>query len=146
VTPSTEDDWLPQSVRDAEAAVDEAAKRSDELLAELDKHPVPPSEGAREPRDEDVARVEREAKSPKATREMRALQEKVDDGELSWRDILAGRAFGDPEVRAALQANLTELSTVYEEFEQGYTLQDVLEARRADEGDYGDDGPETFLR
>jgi hypothetical protein len=137
--------WLPQSVRDADAALDEAANRSNEMLKELDKLNIS-SSGPPPVSDEDIQRVEREAKSAKATPEMRELQKKVDAGEVSWRDILEGRAFDNPAVRAALQSNLTQLRDVYQEFEQGYTLDDVMNARRASEGVYDDEPPETYMR
>lgn len=138
-----DDSWLPQSVRDADAALDEAVLHSKDMLKELDK--LPPSEGP-QISDEAVRRAEQEAKSPKASPEMRALQRKVDAGEVTWRDILEGRAFDNPDVRAALQARLGELREAYQEFEQGYTLDDVLEAHRGGTSVDDDEPPESFLR
>jgi hypothetical protein len=137
--------WLPQSVRDADAALDEAVLRSNDKLKELEKQQIT-SSGPPKVSDEDIKRVVKEAKSPKATPEMRALQKKVDAGDVTWRDILEGRAFSDPEVRAALQSKLTQLRDVYQEYEQGYTLDDVLDAHRRDAGSYDDDEPQSFLQ
>jgi hypothetical protein len=59
---------------------------------------------------------------------MRILKRKVDAGELSWKDVLEGRAYRDEDVRNALSAMLDPLSEVYRDFEDGHTLDEVLEA------------------
>jgi hypothetical protein len=59
---------------------------------------------------------------------MRILKRKVNAGELSWEDVLEGRAYRDEDVRNALSAKLDRLSEVYPDFEDGHTLDEVLDA------------------
>jgi hypothetical protein len=77
---------------------------------------------------EDIAGFKAEADRADAPEEMRILKRKVDAGELSWKDVLEGRAYQDEDVRNALTARLGPLTDVYQDFEDGHTLDDVLEA------------------
>ena len=52
--------------------------------------------------------VEDYARGRAAPRALRDLQRRIDNGELSWRAIAAGRHADDPDVRAALAAGITE--------------------------------------
>jgi len=102
--------------------------------------------------DEDLRQIERAARGSDAPPELRALAERVERGELSWRQIVDGRAMNDPGVQAAMRANLAQLARVYRTFEEGYMLDDVLEseapaarpARRA--ADRDDEPPSTVLK
>jgi hypothetical protein len=52
--------------------------------------------------------VEQYARSRAAPRALRDLQRRIDNGELSWHGIAAGRHLDDPDVRAVLAAGITE--------------------------------------
>lgn len=52
--------------------------------------------------------IEDYARSRAAPRALRALQERIDAGDLSWRDLAEGRRLDDPVVRAALAADVYE--------------------------------------
>jgi hypothetical protein len=70
---------------------------------------------------EDIAGFKAEADRADAPEEMRILKRKVDAGELSWKDVLEGRAYQDEDVRNALTARLGPLTDVYQDFEDGHT-------------------------
>lgn len=115
-----------------------------ELLKELEKLKPPPPVGISEA---DVAQLAEAAKKADAPAELRELAKKVDGGALSWRDVLEGKAYDDPDVRRALTAQLGEARELFQQFEEGYTLDDVIEARRAAEESQDEDGSgTTFLR
>jgi hypothetical protein len=59
--------------------------------------------------------IEQHARSRAAPRELRALQRRIDNGELSWYGIATGKHLDDPDVRAALAAGLTEPFPEYED-------------------------------
>jgi hypothetical protein len=52
--------------------------------------------------------VETYARSRAAPRVLRDLQRRIDSGELSWYAITAGEHLDDPDVRAALDAGVSE--------------------------------------
>jgi hypothetical protein len=121
-----QDSWKPPELREAEARLDETVARSRVLEQEVDEMDLPQEPPVAGP--EDIAAIKAEAERANAPEEMRALKRKVDAGELTWADVLEGRAYQDPDVRAALMTRMAPLSEVYQEFEEGHTLDDVLEA------------------
>lgn len=83
--------------RSLDAAIDEAAaaiRASDELIAELDANEKPATE---EEIEEFRALVTGRCRTP----EWDAVLERISRGELTWRDLVEGRAAYDPEVQAA---------------------------------------------
>lgn len=44
--------------------------------------------------------------------------------------ILEGKHMDDPDVRAATEANLAKLRRMYHKFEEGYSLNEVLDSER----------------
>lgn len=101
--------------------------------------------------EQDLAAIERFAKSPGAPRELRELQRRVDAGELSWADVAAGRALNDPGVQQALAVGVPDLQRAYRAIEEGQDIDDIIASgtpaapppRRDDDED---DGPSHFRR
>lgn len=145
--------WKTSQVREAEAALAAAVERGREAVVKAQQV------SARVPNtrlsDADIEEIDRAARGRGATPELRALVERVDRGDLSWRQIVDGKAMHDPGVQAAMRANLAQLGRVYRKFEEGFTLDDVLESetgstsrRRApsEAPAASDDPPETVLK
>lgn len=81
--------------------------------------------------DEDIRLIDRAARGGDAPPELRALADRVQRGELSWREIVDGYAMHDAGVQAAMRANLAQLGRVYRKFEEGYPLDEVLASEAA---------------
>ncbi|WP_285745999.1 hypothetical protein [Lentzea sp. NBRC 105346] len=64
----------------------------------------------REPSTEDIRRVMQFAKTTEASPALRALQDRIARGGLSWRQVLTGEASHDPMVRQALDENRARLA------------------------------------
>ncbi|HVK26331.1 MAG TPA: hypothetical protein VM677_33690 [Actinokineospora sp.] len=74
--------------------------------------------------DATLAEIERAAADgPPALRKLAA---RVEAGELTWRQIADGTASADPDVRAAAESTARRLRGVYQQFEEGQSLEDVL--------------------
>ena len=52
--------------------------------------------------------IEQYARSRAAPRALRDLQRRIDNGELSWHGIAAGKHLDDPQVRAVVAADIAE--------------------------------------
>jgi hypothetical protein len=138
--PSRNGSWKTRELREAEAGLAAAVVRGREAVVRAQRL------SARVPQtrigDEDLQQIDRAARARGAAPELRALAERVERGELTWRQIVDGDAMDDPGVRAAMRANLARLGQVYRKFEEGYTLDEVLDAeapaRRPDDGGDGD--------
>jgi hypothetical protein len=141
------DAWRSAAVEQAEARLEEVSAQADEAIATartLRISPTPPLS------EDDVRRIEQAARSENASREMRELQQRIDRGEFTWRDVVDGRQMHDPGVRAALGANLETMASAYRQFAEGYQLDEVLTAhqpREASSGrrEPGDDDGEWFV-
>jgi hypothetical protein len=77
--------------------------------------------------EEDIRLVEEHARGADAPRQLRQLQERVDNGELSWQDIAAGRHLDDPRVRAALDPGVTGMRQAYAAIQEGQDLDEIIE-------------------
>jgi hypothetical protein len=118
--------WKTPDVRAAEAALNAAVERAREAIAKAQQV----SARLKQTRlsDGDLRQIEQAARAPGASPQLRALAERVDRGEFTWRQIVDGEAMADPEVRAAFEANAARLAAVYRKFEEGYSLDEVLES------------------
>lgn len=118
--------WKTRELREAEAALAAAVERGREAVVKAQQV------SARMPdtrlSDSDIEEIDRAARGRSAPPELRALAERVERGDLTWRQIVDGKAMHDPGVQAAMRANLAQLGRVYRKFEEGFTLDDVLEA------------------
>ncbi|GAA1994033.1 hypothetical protein [Amycolatopsis minnesotensis] len=126
---SEEDDsWKSPALREAEAQLDEALVRSDELQDEIDQMNLPPLE-PRVATEEQVEAVKAQADDPKAVPAMRVIKQLVAGGEFTWEDVVLGKAYAHPRVQEAMATDLGQFREVYQEFEEGHTFDEVLEAR-----------------
>ncbi len=118
--------WKTAEVRAAEAALAAAVERGKEAVvrARQVSSRVPDTRLS----DKDIEEINRAARGKDAPPELRALAQRVERGDLSWRQIVDGHAMHDPGVQAAMRANLAQLGRVYRKFEEGFTLDDVLES------------------
>lgn len=123
------DTWKPAALREAEAQLDATMSKARKLIksTEAKLAQLPETDNTAKP--EDIARLKAAAARPDAPAPMRALKQKVDAGELKWEDVLEGRALRDPDVRAAMSPRLGEMREIYQEAEEGATLEEILEAR-----------------
>ncbi len=112
-------------MQQAEARLDEVVAQADRAIATARSLRIPPTPPLSE---DDIRRIEEAARSRDASREMRELQRRIDGGEFTWRDVAEGRHLNDPGVRAVLGANLDQMARVYRQFEEGYHLDEVVEA------------------
>lgn len=78
--------------------------------------------------EKDIAEIERHASGPHAPKEMRDLVQRIKDGELSWADVLSGRALDDEGVQKAMSANLADLRQAHDALREGQDPQDVIDA------------------
>ncbi|WP_330271963.1 hypothetical protein OG205_33775 [Lentzea sp. NBC_00516] len=105
--------------------------------------------------EQDLAAIERFAKSPGAPKELKDLQRRVDAGEMSWADVAAGRAVNDPGVQQALAVGVPDLQRAYRAIEEGQDIDDIIESgnptpqpppRPRRDDDEEDDGPSHFRK
>jgi hypothetical protein len=121
------DAWRTAAVQQAEKRLDEVVAQADRAIAAARSLRIPPTPPLSQ---DDIRRIEEAARSRDASRELRQLQRRIDDGEFTWRDVADGRHLNDPGVRAVLGANLDQMARVYRQFEEGYHLDEVLEAHQ----------------
>jgi hypothetical protein len=98
--------------------------------------------------EEDIALIEEHARSAEAPRELRELQERIDNGDLSWEDIASGRHLNDPEVQAALSPGVEGMQQAYTAIQEGQDLDEIIEAGPppARSSDDDDEGGYNFTR
>ncbi|MEV6240635.1 hypothetical protein [Lentzea sp. NPDC051838] len=102
--------------------------------------------------EQDLAEIERFAKSPGAPKELKDFQRRVESGELSWADVAAGRALDDEGVQKALAVGVPDLQRAYRAIEEGQDIDDIIASgtpaprppRRDDDDE--DDGPSHFRK
>lgn len=102
--------------------------------------------------EQDLAEIERFAKSPGAPKELKDLQRRVESGEMSWADVAAGRALNDEGVQKALAVGVPDLQRAYRAIEEGQDIDDIIasgtpapqppRSRRDDDDE--EDGPSHF--
>jgi hypothetical protein len=120
-------------LEEAEVALDQAI-----LAAKQVEQQIPQTRLS----EEDIALIEEHARSEDAPRELRELQERIDNGELSWEDIASGRHLTDPEVQAALSPGVEGMQQAYAAIQEGQDLDEIIEsgpprARPADDDEGG---------
>ncbi|WP_018681711.1 hypothetical protein [Actinokineospora enzanensis] len=76
---------------------------------------------------EDLALLEQHARADSAPPALRALQERIDRGELTWSDLAAGRHMDDPEVQSALAPGVRGMRQAYAAIEDGQSLDDIID-------------------
>ncbi|MET9631398.1 hypothetical protein ABZX92_28445 [Lentzea sp. NPDC006480] len=102
--------------------------------------------------EQDLAEIERYARSGNAPEEFKDLQQRIDSGEFSWKDIASGRVMDDG-VQKALATGVPDLQRAYTAIEEGQDIADIIESgnpaarqrpRRDDDDE--DDGPSHFRK
>ncbi|GAB3294083.1 hypothetical protein [Parasphingorhabdus pacifica] len=133
------DDWKSQEIRDAEAAFEEALANAERALAEADRFSASVPDGKLS--EEQVAQVEELVRAGKAPDEIKALQERIDEGELSWDDIANGRGIDDPTVQQAFTAGTANMKEAKELLDEGHSIDEMIAAdpNRPSTGDSGDE-------
>lgn len=136
------DSWQSPEIREALAKLEDAEVALDQAILEAKQveRQVPKTQLS----EEDIRRIEEFARSGDAPRELRELQRRVDDGDLSWQDIAAGRHLDDPQVRAALSTGVDGMRQAYSLIQEGQDLDDIVAAgapvpRVTDDRDERDD-------
>jgi hypothetical protein len=98
--------------------------------------------------EQDLAEIERFAKSPGAPKELKDLQRRVESGEMSWADVAAGRALNDEGVQKALAVGVPDLQRAYRAIEEGQDIDDIIASgtpvARPPRRDDDEDGPSHF--
>jgi hypothetical protein len=105
------DSWDSPEIREAEARLAEAEAGLDQAIAaarKIDK--AMPRAGMSK---EDIVRIEAFARGTSAPSVLRELQKRIDNGELTWDEIAAGRHTDDKQVREALSVSTPDLRRAY---------------------------------
>ncbi|OLR90720.1 hypothetical protein [Actinokineospora bangkokensis] len=139
-----QDDWKTLRIRAAEAELDLALATLDTTIAEADARVAALPETT--VTDRDIEQIAAHHRAPGATPAERALQARIDAGELSWRDILSGRSAAEPGVREALEAGVPQLRQAYTLLQEGHPLTEVIAAGIPPEDDNPDDFGGPILR
>lgn len=133
-------DWKTPQIREAEAQVDRSARAVRELAERIEQEGLP-AIPQHDP-DEIARQLAEEAGKPGASPELKAMKRKVDDGRFSWTDVVRGKVADDPDVRKAQETAMTKMRAAFKAFQEGATLQDVIDAG----GPGGDDDGNVVLR
>lgn len=140
------DDWKSPEIREAEAALDEAMINAEQALAEADRvnAAIPESKLS----EEQIEQVEQLVRAGKAPDEIKALQERIDEGDLSWNDIANGRGIDDEAVQKAFTAGVPNMQAAKELIDEGHGIDAIIEAdpnRQTTGGFNDDDPPDSFM-
>lgn len=123
------DSWKPPALREAEAQLDVTMAKARDLIKKVEEKLAQLPDVDRTAKPEDIQRLKSAAERPDASAELRALKKKVNAGELTWKDVLEGKALKDPVVREAMRARLADTREIYQEAAAGASLEEILEAR-----------------
>lgn len=144
----SESDGKTREIRDAEAMLEEAMLKveqslaaAEQLNASLPEHKLDQGQ---------IDQIEQLVRDGKAPAEIKALQERVDAGELSWQDIANGKGIDDEGVQQAFQAGIPNMQYVKELLDEGQSAEDIINAdpnksaADLDDDDFGEE-PESFM-
>lgn len=98
--------WKTAEMSAAEYAVDDAAAQAETAMAEADRALAEAEQNEKPPSEEEIEQIRQYANDPKAPPEWRELADRVNRGEFSWADLLAGRKDRDQGVVAAMDASM----------------------------------------
>lgn len=118
--------WQTPEITEALARLEEAEVGLDRavLAAKQVEQQVPRTKLS----EEDIRQIEEYARGGQAPRELRELQRRIDEGELSWQDIADGGHLDDPKVQAALSTGVQGMQQAYTLIQEGQDLSDIVEA------------------
>lgn len=122
---TTPDSWQTPQIQEALARLEEAEVNLDRAIvhAKQVEQQTPKTRLS----EEDIRLIEEHARGGDAPRELRELQERIDNGELSWEDIASGRHLDDPRVQGALSTGVEGMQQAYTAIEEGQDLDEIIE-------------------
>lgn len=128
------------------ARVQAMADELDAKMARLEQFSAAAAKtgGSTDLSEKDLAEIEKAAKAPGAPAALKDLQRKVDSGQLSWRDIAAGKALGDEDFQRAMRLGMPSMKKAYHALQEGQNIDEIIAAgqvRRRPRGDFDDDEP-----
>lgn len=124
---------IPPSLQALEDQLNAAAAELDRTIEDVQQQSF--DRGPQVTQD-DLRAISRYAHSRDAPPELRELQRRIEQGEFTWDDVLAGNLMEDEGVRSALSANLDSLVEVKERVDAGEDIDDVIaEGPRSDDED-----------
>lgn len=97
---------------------------------------------------EQIDQIEEQVRAGKAPEEIKALQERIDAGDLTWDDLANGRNLDDETVQQAFAAGIPKMQRAKELIDEGHSVDDIIGAdpNRPNATSYNDDEPpDTFL-
>lgn len=128
---------VPPSIRELEEQLAQMVAQLEETIEQTQQQSfdsAPPISR------EELRAVSRNAHSQDAPPELREMQRRIERGEFTWDDVLAGDMMNDPGVRAGLEAaaNFDDLREVKDRVEAGEDVEDVIAGGPRSEREDGD--------
>lgn len=123
---SAPDPWRNPQMQEALARLEEAEVGLDRAIVNAKQ--VEQQVKTTKLSEEDIRLIEEHARSGNAPRQLRELQERIDNGEFSWEDIASGQHMDDPKVRAALDTGVTGMRQAYAAIQEGQELDEIIES------------------
>ncbi|WP_019852701.1 hypothetical protein [Actinopolyspora mortivallis] len=117
-------DWKSQQIQEAEAALERALANVEQVLARADEmnRELPEAQLSQE----QIERIEQRVREGQAPEAVVELQRRIDEGELSWQDVLEGRASHDETVRAAFAAGVPTMRQAKEMIDEGHEIDEII--------------------
>ncbi|MCI2417028.1 hypothetical protein MOQ72_06295 [Saccharopolyspora sp. K220] len=140
------EDWKTPEIRAAEELMEERMRQAEEALEKVTRFEAELPEIKLT--DDKIEEIEQLIRSGQAPAEIAALQERIDAGEFSWRDIADGSALRDESVQAAFSASVQNMQHAKELLDAGYDAATVInnDPNRPAQDSYDDEPPDSFLR
>lgn len=98
--------WKTYDMEMAEREFSASAEEAESALAEAERTLYDIESEEKPPTTEEIEQVKQFAESSRAPVEWKDLAKRVSNGDFSWEDFLDGKVDDDPDVIAAVDANL----------------------------------------
>ena len=143
-----QEDWKTRQLREAEEQLETALADAEAALSEVERFSASLPEIKLG--DEQIEQIEQLVREGKAPDEVKALQERIDAGDLSWQDIAEGRGLDNEAVRAAFQVSVDQMKRAKELLDEGHGIDAIIDADpnrpRSANDHYDDEPPDSFLQ